>query len=120
MKKQWILALSLTSVLSGCVITVSDHDGDSSWKRTQRDNREIISDLALGSTITTVKEKMGAPEFIDSFKQDSNIVKVLYYRTQHRHSDGETTRDETTPLVFINDELHGIGKAAYSRVLDNN
>lgn len=35
--------------------------------------------------------------------------RVLFFRTQHRHSDGETSRDETTPLVFRNDTLIGWG-----------
>lgn len=37
---------------------------------------------------------------------------ILRYRTHHRHSDGETTRDETTPLVFVDGTLAAWGEAS--------
>jgi len=30
--------------------------------------------------------------------------RVLYYRTQRLHADGDTTKDETTPLIFKNEK----------------
>ena len=44
---------------------------------------------------------------------DGSEIEVLFFRTRHRHSDGETTPDETTPLVFVDGELVGWGAAAY-------
>jgi hypothetical protein len=38
----------------------------------------------------------------------------LFYRTQRKHSDGETTRDETTPLVFRDNRLIGWGDGVYN------
>ena len=44
---------------------------------------------------------------------DGEEVQVLFYRTNHKHSDSGTTRDETTPLVFRNDQLAGWGTRVY-------
>ena len=49
----------------------------------------------------------------EAFMDDGEEVRVLFYRTNHKHSDGETTRDETTPLVFRNDQLVGWGTRVY-------
>jgi hypothetical protein len=37
---------------------------------------------------------------------------VLLYRTRLVREDGRTTRDETTPLVFVDGELVGWGESA--------
>ena len=53
--------------------------------------------------------RLGAPHFSEAFTRDGEEFRVLFFRTRHRHSDGETSRDETTPLVFRNDTLIGWG-----------
>ena len=98
------------STLSGCVIVAGDHEwDDSSWQSQQRENRETISELELQTERSKIISKMGAPSFSDAFVKEGDEYRVLYYRTQHTRSDGETTRDETTPLVFKNDKLVGWG-----------
>jgi hypothetical protein len=47
---------------------------------------------------------------------DGATYQVLYYRTHRTHSDGETTKDETTPLVFKDSALIGWGMDALARV----
>jgi len=111
-------ALSL-SLLSGCVI-VADGDGNRrdhnrSAIKQEEQNREAISRLQLGSSRESVLAAMGTPDFSDAFSHDESAYQIYYYRTHRVHADGDTTRDETTPLVFINDKLVGWGESALTR-----
>ena len=107
----------LFSNLSGCVI-VNGEPGwyGSDWEDEQRENREIISNLEIGMERTQVVSKLGTPNFSEAFTRDGDEFRVLFFRTQHRHSDGDTTRDETTPLVFRNDTLIGWGNEVLASV----
>ena len=111
------LAIMLAMSLSGCIV-IGDRDdwNDNDWEETQQDNREVISDLELYSGLSNVRLKLGAPNFSEAFTHSGDQYRVLYYRTQHRHSDGDTTKDETTPLVFKNDKLIGWGNDALAKV----
>lgn len=106
--------LVITAIfLNGCVIVAGDRDWDNeSWKDKQSINRQYISELSLSMNRNEVLEKMGVPNFSDALVKDGEEYRVLYYRTQRTQSDGETTRDETTPLVFKNDKLIGWGHEA--------
>jgi outer membrane protein assembly factor BamE (lipoprotein component of BamABCDE complex) len=118
---KFIINISLAALivisLSGCIV-IGDRDNwnDSDWEQTQQDNREIISDLALNTELKSVRLKLGAPNFSEAFTQSNDEYRVLYYRTQHRHSDGDTTKDETTPLIFKNNRLVGWGHDALMKV----
>ncbi len=105
-------ALSLT--LSGCVIHVSDGNKDYSddWQKRQQHNHTYIADLNLGSELHSVKNSLGAPDFTDSFELNGKTYRVLHYRTHSAKSDGKTTRDESTPLIFADGKLVGIGESA--------
>ncbi len=109
------LAGCLAVSLSGCII-VGDRDNHEEWRLEQRENRETISELELGTSRDRVLTLMGAPAFSEAFTRNGNDYQVLYYRTQHRHSDGDTTKDETTPLVFKNDRLAGWGEEALAEL----
>ncbi|HBO12182.1 MAG TPA: hypothetical protein DD491_05290, partial [Halieaceae bacterium] len=61
-------------------------------------------------------DRLGTPADSEAFTRDGEEFRVLFYRTRHRHSDGETSRDETTPVVFRNDELVGWGQRVYDTV----
>jgi len=124
MKNFKILALAgLFAALSGCII-VTDREnvdldwddstdrGTTSWKHKQRENREAIADLQLGASVEMVKSELGSPDFSESFSNNGNQYLILRYRTHHRHSDGETSVDETTPLVFESGLLTGWGESA--------
>ena len=103
------VALSLV-LLPGCVIVNGEpgwYSGD--WEKEQRKNREAISELQIGMERSVVTNRLGSPNFSEAFIRDGDEFRVLFFRTRHRHSDGETSRDETTPLVFKNDTLIGWG-----------
>ena len=111
------LVASLSLIATGCVFIDGKHVNKDDWWDTQRDNREAISRLDIGMEREAVIARLGAPDDSEAFNTDNGEeVRVLFYRTTHKHSDGETTRDETTPLVFQDDVLTGWGHSVYEAV----
>jgi hypothetical protein len=114
-----LIRLGLVALLSlaatGCVYVNGENVGwDDDWQKEQRINRNEISKLEIGTTRGAVIERLGTPTDSEAFTHEGEEVRVLFYRTQRKHSDGETTRDETTPLVFKNDLLIGWGNQVYA------
>ena len=112
-----LLLLPFAVLLSGCVIAV-DADGDDEgdwgddWRDQQERNLDAIADLRVGLSRESVEAEMGRADIVEAFVRDGEEFVVLRYRTQRRHGDGETTRDETTPLVFVDGDLVGWGEDA--------
>jgi hypothetical protein len=106
-------AALVTVALSGCVYVNGKQVDMDDWRETQSNNREAISKLNVGMSRSAVIDRLGTPDDSEAFTENGEEYRVLFYRTRHKHSDGETTRDETTPLVFRNDELVGWGNAVY-------
>ena len=114
-----LLLLSMLALLQGCVVIKGESgswDWDDDWMDEQRENREAIASLALGTTRTEVIDLMGTPNASEAFSRDGVEYRVLFYRTHHRHSDGDTTRDETTPLIFKDDNLIGWGDGVLASI----
>ena len=115
MQKHIIMAFISTLLLSGCII-VSDRDGynesHSEWQERQKINRDFIADLEPGLSIESIKANLGKADYSEAYVLADQSVHVLRYRTQHTDSNGQTDIDETTPLVFIDNELIGWGERA--------
>ncbi|MBV1908230.1 MAG: DUF3192 domain-containing protein [Kangiellaceae bacterium] len=114
-----IAALLITFSLSGCIVVGGDDwrdDHNDNWRSHQRDNLSTINQLEINDSRSSVVEQLGAPDFSEAFERNGDSYRVLFYRTQHRHSDGETTKDETTPLVFRDNKLVGWGNDALRAV----
>jgi outer membrane protein assembly factor BamE (lipoprotein component of BamABCDE complex) len=110
-----IVAAAAAASLSGCIIVGGEHGWvHSDWEKEQRRNSERISQLDIGMERVDVIDRMGSPDFSEAYTRDDAEYRVLFYRTQRRHGDGATTRDETTPLVFRNDTLVGWGDEVYA------
>lgn len=112
-----VAAVAVISSLSGCVIAVG-HDGDNdedgnNWRKTQQFNQNYVSGLKTGTEIAAVRQSLGNPAFSESFNKQGEIVEVLFYRTHHSHSDGMTSKDECTALIFKRGVLVGWGDKAY-------
>ena len=110
-----LAAILLSSAtLSGCVVAIGNDafQEDEAWQQTQKRNDRYIESVLIGTSINAIRADLGEADFQDSFQRNGEVFEVLYYRTQHRHSDGKTTRDETTPLVFIEGALVGYGPTA--------
>jgi hypothetical protein len=114
-----ILALvTMTVLLSSCVVSIGNDDFDDEheqWQGRQDRALKMINDLDLGRDLVSIESEFGEPDFTDSFMRNGEAIRVLHYRTHHSHSDGKTTRDETTPLVFIDDQLVGWGDMAIEK-----
>lgn len=125
MKKSLIallIALPLVSTLSGCVISLNDGEvdhsvmGDSGDR--SYDNRKKIAQVQLGSSFIDMQEKLGVADFSETYTHKEQTIRVIYYRTQRKHKDGITTKDECTYLEFVNGELTQTGNGdEYKRVL---
>ncbi|SFV23043.1 DUF3192 domain-containing protein [Pseudidiomarina donghaiensis] len=121
------LAVASVAVLSlglqGCVIAVNG-DGEeyttSSYESQEENNREAIASFTDGIELAAVQKEMGTPNFSDLVTVDGVRYRVLYYRTHRKHADGNTTRDECTPLVFADGVLIGTGELALERIPQNN
>ena len=112
-----VAAAVVATTLSGCIIVDGEPDWiDDNWQRVQRENLAAISNLDIGMQRSVVEGRLGNPNDSEAFVREADEYRVLYYRTRHRHSDGETSRDETTPLVFRNDELIGWGDSVLASV----
>lgn len=120
--------LGLASLgLSGCVVNVGDGesgwDSSESWEKVQEKNRNNLIKLSLGMSKDQVMTLMGTADLSEAYIQQSaqqgeanKEVLVLFYRTQHTHSDGKTTKDECIPIVLSNNALVGWGDTAYSKI----
>lgn len=121
MKHRFVMVLAgmLIMTLAGCAITVNDGAGskrEADWRERQEHNRYEIAHLEIGMSGTEVRERLGRPDISEAFTRDGAEYRILYYRTQHSRSDGKTTRDETTPLVFRDDRLEGWGETMLRRI----
>ncbi|WP_163937336.1 DUF3192 domain-containing protein [Paraferrimonas sp. SM1919] len=107
-----------TALLSGCVVHVGGdkYHESNDWKVQQAENLANLSQLKVGMTTEQVQALMGAPDLNEIFNNGEQSVQVWFYRTQHKHGDGETTKDECTPVVLVDNVLTGFGETAYHRV----
>lgn len=121
--KKLMLALSLaaSTTLGGCVIAVGPDGFDSGDHVSRRDSkmRERLAELPLGQSMAMVRDELGEPEFSEAFTGKDGEYRVYFYRTHRTKSDGDTTRDETTPLVFRDGKLIAFGADAYQLALRN-
>lgn len=111
------LALSLT----GCVISVNDDGVEHSFGSSHEDrsykNRKNLENVQLSASIVDMQEKLGVADFSEAYSVNDKTVRVLYYRTQRKHKDGLTTKDECTFLEFVNGELVQTGNGGdYKRI----
>lgn len=113
MARHFLLLPVVMVALSGCVIAIGtdDHDEDD-WEDRQTRNERIVRDLDLGTDITEIEKRLGTADFVEAFQRNGATYTVLYYRTHRTKGDGKTTRDETTPLVFVDGGLVGWGESA--------
>ena len=116
-----LIAAPLAMTLSGCVVKINDNGIGSDFigdneERTYK-NRKKITKVQLGASFIDMQEKLGVSDFSETYTDGDNTVRVLYYRTQRKHKDGLTTKDECTFLQFINGKLVETGNGGdYSKL----
>ena len=115
-----VTILALSALLTGCIISVGDGEpgwGIGDWDDREQENRQLIARLNIGDSRTEVIARLGEPDFTEGFTSEGRDYQIYYYRTHRRHSDGQTTRNETTPVVFVDDQLTGWGEKALDQVM---
>lgn len=106
--KNTLIASLLPLLLTGCIFVDGSYDSEGKrWRSQQRENRQIINNLNM--ELGTIMARLGSPDFSEAFARGDDKYRILYYRTHRLRSDGQTTRDETTPLIFKNGYLIGWG-----------
>lgn len=117
---KFIVITGLIAMLSGCVVAVNTDDWeDEAWFSRQNRNAEKIEQLELGVSESSVTSDFGDADFVESFTRTGEDFRVLYYRTRHSDHDGTTTKNETTPLVFVDGTLVGWGDSAVEHATAN-
>ncbi|WP_371372679.1 DUF3192 domain-containing protein [Thalassotalea aquiviva] len=115
-----LIAAPLAMVLPGCIV-VADGDGShenitASFQDREYENRKKIARLSLDMGYLEVQDHLGVPDFNETFQRNNENIQVLFYRTNRKHKDSMTTKDECTPLVFKNGKLVSWGEKAYKMI----
>jgi len=112
-----LIIAPLTLGLTGCVVAVGGDDDGYSMSHDlndrEYDNRKKIARLQLNSNFNDVQSMFGTADFNEVYQKEGENIQVLYYRTNRKHKDGITTKDECTPLIFKNGVLVSWGESAY-------
>ena len=114
-----LVVIPLSLSLSACVVSVNgeDYKGYSgSFEDREYENRKNIANLRLNMTYEHVQDTFGVADFNETYKKDNETIQVLFYRTNRKHKDGITTKDECTPLIFKGGSLVSWGEKAYNQI----
>ena len=88
------------------------------WKDREEFNKVQIGKLELGTSRLEIIKLLGSPDISEAKKLGDNKFQVMFYRTQHMESDGITTADECTPMLFEDDVLVAWGDGVYQDFLE--
>jgi hypothetical protein len=115
-----LLALAAYGVFVALVVNFyDDSPANMKWDDREAYNRQFISKLKLGEfKFEQALEQLGSPDITEAKKSHDKNYQVLFYRTQHVKSDGITTQDECSYLLFINNVLVEYAKANHYKGLD--
>ncbi|AAZ24210.1 MULTISPECIES: DUF3192 domain-containing protein [Colwellia] len=106
-----LLALTVYGIFVALVMTFYDDSPDQmKWKDREAYNRQFIAKVMLDNfTFEQALTQLGSPDITEARTIDKINYQVMFYRTQHVKSDGITTQDECTFLLFVNGTLKEIG-----------
>lgn len=114
-----LLIAPLSLGLTGCII-VADTDGNGhimvDHEDKEYDNRKKIARLELDMGYLEVQDYLGVADFNEVYEKNGDHIQVLYYRTNRKHADSMTTKDECTPLIFKAKKLVSWGESAYQQL----
>ncbi|MGL4577671.1 MAG: DUF3192 domain-containing protein [Shewanella xiamenensis] len=88
------------------------------WEDRQVYNSQKLNDLTLGQDISAVKTLFGKADFTEAKSLKDSQLQVLFYRTHHEKSDGVTSKEECTPLIFKDNKLVAWGDDTYKQYLE--
>ncbi|NMM39763.1 DUF3192 domain-containing protein [Pseudoalteromonas arctica] len=111
-----ILGLGVYALIATLVITFYKDDPQAMiWQDREAFNKRYIAKLSIETptNLNTVLEYLGSPDLTFAKRDNKEVWQVIFYRTQHIKSDGITTMDECTGLLFKNGELILWGPSAF-------
>lgn len=111
------LFLAYIAFVAVVVLVYKPNPEDMSWEDRQAYNQGKLTELKLGQSEESVVEMLGHPDFSEAKLSQGQTLNVLFYRTHQTKSDGVTTKDECTPLLFRNDQLIAWGDDTYQQYL---
>lgn len=94
-----------------------DKPSDMDWQDREEYNKVQISALKLGISKDEILALLGSPDITEAKTTNDGNLQVMFYRTQHMKSDGITTQNECTPLLFENNVLVAWGDGVYLNFL---
>ena len=109
------LAILAYGIFVALVVTFYDDSPENMhWEDREAFNKQFIAKLQLEElTFNETILQLGSPDLTEAKKVAEDRLQVLFYRTHHVKSDGITTIDECTALLFKNGLLTAIGNSAY-------
>ena len=113
-----VIGFGLYAVFAASVLTFYEDDPDQmDWEDRQAFNKRFINELSLENQINKsyIIESLGSPDITEAKHIEEYAFQVMFYRTQHQQSDGITTKDECTPLLFKDGRLIAWGNGAYEQ-----
>ena len=112
-----LFALAAYAVFVALVVNFyDDSPSNMNWEDREAYNRQFISELQLEQfSVEQALDQLGTPDITEAKKAEQDKFQVLFYRTQHVKSDGKTTLEECTALLFKNGTLIAIGNTAYEQ-----
>ena len=76
------------------------------WEEREDYNRQFISKVQLNKfNFEEALEELGSPDITEAKRVNNDNYQVMFYRTHHVKSDGITTQEECTALLFKNNIL---------------
>ncbi len=112
------LGFGAYAIFAASVLTFYEDDPDQmDWEDRQAYNKKFINELSIDTPISKsfVIQSLGSPDITEAKMAEDNNYQVMFYRTQHKQSDGITTKDECTAFLFKNGELVAWGDGAYQQ-----
>ncbi|AWL12630.1 hypothetical protein HMF8227_02172 [Saliniradius amylolyticus] len=103
--------------MAAVVLYYPDSPEDMDWEDREQYNKVQIGKLTLGQTRQAILDLMGSPDISEAKKLAGQTYQIMFYRTQHMESDGITTMNECTPLLFVDDKLVAWGEGSYQQFL---
>ncbi|NVK24396.1 MAG: DUF3192 domain-containing protein [Gammaproteobacteria bacterium] len=115
------IGFGIYAIFAASVITFYEEDTEQmGWEDRQAFNLKYINGLNLDKDILKVSiiADLGPPDITEAKQADEHNYQVMFYRTQHQKSDGITTKDECTPILFKDGKLIAWGPGAYEQYND--
>ncbi|WP_100655904.1 DUF3192 domain-containing protein [Alteromonas flava] len=117
--KMVITGFALYAVFVYSVVSFfPDSPDDMDWEDREQYNKVQIAKLNLGTSKQEILALLGSPDITEAKKTREGMMQVMFYRTQHMKSDGITTQNECTPLLFEDDILIAWGDGVYLNFLE--